>query len=405
MNSIIKTFRLTVVLCICSFLLGVFVFSVVRTYQSSVNASAFADMIIATCASRSYKPACYDEEIPKLMKRPYYFSMEKVFEVTSYIQKKDPSYLYCHVLGHRIAENEVERNPDSWKEVVARCPTTMCNNGCAHGALMKRFQSEYLTDKEIDAIKNDLLTVCEPRGSFHPAFVERSMCYHSLGHLFMYITRADMEKSVTLCAMVGSHGEDGTYTQTCTEGVFMSVYQPLEPEDIALIKGIAPLSKTDSVKFCHTFTNEIRDACMRESWPLWGESVVKPEGLLSFCQMNEGFLPQKRCVGTVMNFVTVRLIIDNKLSLGEFERYCTELPDPWGAECFARGAGRLVQIDPVFIGLSLDLCDLAENKGEGDACFEEMLSVKTHNFSVTHPAPETFCVRFPQRFKSRCEKL
>jgi hypothetical protein len=399
-----KSMKIIGIVAIASFLSGMFVSYLFRIQKNDTAARIFADSILSSCVSRSYKPACYDKEIPKLMRSPHFFSMEKAFEVTAYIQKKDPSYLYCHVLGHKLAEEEVARNPDRWKDVVTRCPAMMCNNGCAHGALMKRFQSEYLTDAQIDAIKNDLFTVCEPRGNWYPSFVERSMCYHSLGHLFMYITRAQIDKSAALCGLAGQNRDDGTYTQTCTEGVFMSVYQPLEPEDKALIRDIEPKSQAQSVVFCNRYSGDVRGACMRESWPLWSNEIMSPSGALAFCKLNEGYLPQKRCIGTVMNFITVRLIVDNNLSLSTFTDYCSGLSLEWQGECYARGAGRLMQIDPAFIDLSFALCDKAQVNGVGDLCYKEMLSIKTKNFSGANRQQEGYCLRFPERYKKSCDQ-
>jgi hypothetical protein len=93
----------------------------------------YAEDVLGRCSSVGYKPTCYDEEIPKLLD---IITMEDAFQVTRYVQEKRPEYLYCHVLGHNIAEQETRKDPSRWKDVVARCPTTMCNNGCPHGALI-----------------------------------------------------------------------------------------------------------------------------------------------------------------------------------------------------------------------------------------------------------------------------
>src|SRR3989344_9661052 len=69
----------------------------------SLNNSTFtkyADKIIKECADSTYRPGCYDKQIPKLMD---YISMEDAFEVTAIVQNKDSSYPYCHVLAHELS--------------------------------------------------------------------------------------------------------------------------------------------------------------------------------------------------------------------------------------------------------------------------------------------------------------
>ena len=104
---------------------------------------AAAETIIATCAQESYAPSCYDKEIPKLMDEGY--SMEQAFAVTQ-VARKDPSYQYCHVLGHYLAAKETQKDPENWKDVIARIPLGMCSNGAIHGAFQERFRAESLPE-------------------------------------------------------------------------------------------------------------------------------------------------------------------------------------------------------------------------------------------------------------------
>jgi hypothetical protein len=209
------------------------------TKTDAKQLTTFTSTILKTCASSdpNMSHACYDREIPKLMDSPTNISMEDAFEVTKHIVEQDPTYAHCHVLGHKLSGKEMKKDPSKWKDVITRCPTEMCNNGCLHGSLMERFNTEYLSDAQIEQLKPDLEDVCEPRDSWHPREVERSMCYHALGHLNMYITRADINKSLELCKLIGTKPDGRNYVETCTHGVFMILYQPIEAEDIALVKG------------------------------------------------------------------------------------------------------------------------------------------------------------------------
>ncbi|MBI3335617.1 MAG: hypothetical protein HY001_03920 [Candidatus Portnoybacteria bacterium] len=362
----------------------------------------YARKVIEKCASSTYHPSCYDKEIPKLMD---YISMEEAFKVTRIVQKSDPSYAYCHVLGHNISARETAKDPAKWKDVVARCPATMCNNGCLHGALMERFQnkSESLSNEEIEKIEPDLKDVCEPRGRWHPTEIERSMCYHGLGHLHIYITGADLNKSADLCGTIGVKDDGRNYVQTCTEGVFMQIYQPLEPEDFALVKGVTP-EKKDLESFCLGFAGMRKEACWRESWPLFLKEVQTPEGLATFCSFPKDEVEKRKCYGTVMNFLTPLFVLEQG-DAQKLKTFCSRLPFNRRGECFANSARRLVQIDPVLMDKAVGICDMAKTTGEGEKCYEVLTEFATWSFSPGSKAFISYCNKLPDPWRSKCKIL
>lgn len=370
-------------------------------FQPPKDIQQAAAAVVATCSGAAYAPSCYDEEIPKLMDRG--FSMEEAFAVTRVVQQQDPRYLYCHVLGHNLSYKEAERNTAHWKDIITRCPSTMCNNGCLHGALMRRFNAESLNDAQVEQIKPDLADVCEPRGEWNPTEVERSMCYHALGHLAMYITSANIPKAVGLCTEIGEKSDGRSYYQTCVEGVLMTVYQPLEPEDYALIRAIAP-GKEGVAAFCQQFTGEAFDACRRESWPLFIEDIRSPEGLVRFCTYSRDGLAQRKCYGTAFNILTQYLVMDTLKDLSELRRFCTALPAQPQEYCFANIAFRVIQIDPLLVHTGLEVCSLAAAAGVGEACYESLLHHAAHSFHPDTEALAAYCTPFPAAYRDRCLK-
>lgn len=351
------------------------------------------------CAKTNYPPSCYDVEIPKLMS---VLSMEEAFAVTRLVQEKDKKYLYCHVLGHNVSYRETSRDLSKWKDVVARCPTTFCNNGCQHGAIMRRFNAESLDDAQIAQVKPDLMVVCEPRGTWSPTEVERSMCYHALGHLNMFITKADINKSIGLCTEIGVKADGRNYIQTCTQGVMMSIYQPLEPEDFALVKNITPTKDTVDV-FCNKFTGEAWYACHSESWPLFMEEISRPDGLMKFCQYASDAVGREKCVSTAMNILTVNMVVNKDDQLGDLRAFCTQLPAPYNGQCFAYAAFRLVQIDPRYTKTAMSVCSLAQEARVGDVCYAYLMGHATHSFHPASSEAQAFCAEFPQPWKEKCD--
>lgn len=368
-------------------------------FQPPRDIAQAARDVVAACAAEPYAPSCYDNEIPKLMDRGY--TMEESFAVTRLVQEQDPRYLYCHVLGHNLSYKEAERHLSDWKDIITRCPSTMCNNGCLHGALMRRFNAESLTPEQVEQVKPDLQDVCEPRGSWNPTEVEISMCYHALGHLAMYMTNADITKAVDICTEIGEKPDGRSYYQTCVEGVLMQLYQPLEPEDVALVAHLTP--KKDYVDFfCKQFSGETYDACHRESWPLFLTDMQDPPGLVKFCSYTQDKVAQRKCYGTAFNILAQYLVMDSLQDLSGLERFCTALPLQVKEYCYANTAFRVVQIDPILVNTGLEICALGNKAGVGDACYESMLHHSAHSFHANSPALATYCATFPDHLKMRC---
>lgn len=355
--------------------------------------------MLTQCGNAPYRPACYDEEIPKLMD---VLSMEEAFRVAQIVIEKDQSYLHCHVLGHELAGREVEKNPAAWKDVIARCPTTVCNNGCLHGPLLKRFNKEVLNEAELAALLPDLEDVCEPRGSWQPREVERSMCYHGLGHLHMFVTGADMRRSVELCNAIGKKSDGRDYTQTCTEGVFMQVYQPLEPEDYALTKAIAP-SRDTVDRFCAPYSGEAFHACHREAWPLFFEQIQQPDGLMKFCSYSDERDGRDKCFAAVMNIVTVRKVTENENRLTALEAFCNALPGEFPDKCYANAARRMIQIDPLlYHKKALETCVLAKAAKNSELCYEYLASFARSSFEAGSNELRNYCAGLPESWRTSC---
>ena len=364
----------------------------------------YAEKILNECSNHDYRPSCYDREIPKLLDRGV--SMEEAFQVTRLIQEQDLTYFYCHVLAHNIAENETAKDPSQWKEVMAKCPVTMCNNGCPHGALMERFRNDvdYLTDEQIESIKLDLADVCEPRNDWNPREVERSMCYHALGHTAMYITNADLRKSVQLCREISTKADGRVYYQTCIEGVFMSVYQPLEPEDLALVKDLQP-SKDTVLDFCAPFKDDpvSYHACYKESLHLFRDEVITPEGYLKFCSYTKEPDRQDDCFRFTAFIITDKEILDNN-NIEGLINFCRKLPEHPMKLCIHSAAHRLMQTDTKLAPTATLLCQSATVLGQEieSSCYDSLLQFSAMGFIKDSAEFYEYCRLLPEPWQERC---
>ena len=342
-------------------LVGLFFFG---WYMSTSYPSAFASTdklaheVVAQCAQNENRPLCYEKEVPALMDQG--LTMERAFEVTKAVQALDPDYHYCHVLAHNISAKEAAKDLSKWKDVVARAPSGICGNGGLHGAFQERFRTDAVPDMPLDRLAEELAGVCDPRGGWKPTFLERSSCMHGVGHLAMYVTNADIGKSVALCNTLGQPASGEDFRRTCIDGAFMQIFQPLEPEDTSLVEHIVP-SKAKRQAFCERFEGVVRTSCIKESWPLIVDTITSPEGFSGICAPLSGNAEEYRyCATGVIYIVFGRLEYD----AGAMSALCAAVPEKLSIMCTARTASRFVETDWRNIPQALAGCSEAPGKSK-----------------------------------------
>lgn len=354
----------------------------------------YAEKILDSCKGAPHRPTCYDKTIPKLMDT---LSMEEAFKVTKLVQDQDDSYMYCHVLGHELSAREVQKDPANWKDIISRCPSGQCSNGCIHGGFQERFRKEsFTTDAEITAIKPDLMEICEARSNWNPTGLEQASCYHALGHLTMYITNADLNKATALCGEVANKNDGRDFRQLCYDGAFMQIFQPLEPEDFALVKGKQPTKKNVKA-FCASFPEAEHGSCISESWPLFRDEIQQPEGFIAHCSS----LPstqQDRCYRVLIYIVTPLLNFQQE-AIGD---YCSNLPQQLQPVCYANAASRMIETDYRFLTRAVALCTNAPTASLQDACFRELLTYSTYNYHPGSKESQEVCQALPAPWSEKC---
>lgn len=354
----------------------------------------YAEQVMTACAKTSYPPSCYDTEIPKLMDKGV--TMEQAFQITSLIQNKTNGYFFCHVLGHNLAAKETAKDPSKWTEVIGRCPVGQCSNGCLHGAAQERFRSESLTPAQVQAELPELSGICTD-GTRNYTGLEQASCDHSIGHLAMYLTNADIKAATAVCDVVAKQGNKDN-TITCYEGAYMQIFQPLEPEDFALVKNIAPTTTSAVETYCDTFTGQRQAACHRESWPLYGNKLFTAKGVQAFCSLTPAPENQRRCYNSLFYILTARFEFD----LTRITDLCTGLPQALESQCFANAASRAIETDYRLAPTSVALCKVADEHSVGEQCYQELMFYSTFNYHVGTPAFTNFCTQLPGAWKDAC---
>lgn len=362
-----------------------------------LTTQGYADQILSVCSGASYRPTCYEEEVPKLMPQ---ISMEQSFEVVRLIQNKDREYTYCHVLGHKLSAKETAKDPSRWKEVVARSPSGLCSNGSIHGAFQERFRTEALTDEEIEIYKPDFQDVCEAKANWKPTGLEQGTCYHAVGHLLMYITEADIHKSLKLCDDIAIKDEGRrNYSQLCYDGAFMQIFQPLEPEDFDLIKGKQP-KKEELADFCGQFDGDEIGPCWNEGWPLFRAELLLPGGVVDHCSRSilKEEADQNRCYLALFYVLTAQFSFDET----KISDFCNALPLSKKGQCFANAASRMIETDYRNTSRATTLCTGVNDPKSKGQCFDELVKYSTYNFHPGSSEALSLCAGLPDPWKEDC---
>ncbi len=368
--------------------------------KSHLSFDQYAQKIMAKCASSEIRTGCYNREIPNLMDSPSNLSMEDAFKVTKLIQDSDKSYAFCHMLGHNLSAKEVKKDLSKWKEVIRRCPAgNVCNNGCLHGSAMTRFQSEVLSDSQIEQLSNDLKDICEGRPGWEINESEKHMCYHGLGHLNMYVTGGKIEKALDICKAIITK----PILISCMQGVFMQIFQPFDSEDKALVKAIAP-NKNNVYKFCDQFKGEARGACFRESWPHFVKELETPEGLTKFCTYSIGDpVEQKKCFRKGIGMLTTLVTKRGGEVVPQLTDFCAKLKSPDDNYCFVGLALRILWADPVrFKGKALEVCETATDPKMKNDCLEALSKRGAVDFRDGSEEFYEYCNSLPSPWNINC---
>ncbi len=386
----LKVFLYTVAAAIC-IVIGGFFF---RTHIVSPSTSGIARAITQACAKTGADhSACYESEVPNLYPK---LGVAQIFDIVRAIRVDDPSYQFCHVLGHKIGERVVSEDPNNWVDAIPLNPSDgLCSNGFIHGVIGGRFSAEVLDDATIQKFLPDFIRACAPHDAWHPSDLDRAICYHGMGHLFDFITNADIPKALGLCANVAPDN----YSRVCIQGVFMQIYQPLEPDDYQLIAQMKVKPTKSTVRsFCATFKVPIYvGSCLEESWPMFQRSIFDGTGVRTFCS------GQPDATETNMCYVSMSSII-GRMSLADPSAAalaCGRFPADQQQTCYNFSAQAVLEEDLNDAKKALDLCRRASG-AIADSCIQTLVDHANFTFGSKTEAYNQFCRAVPSQYKSQC---
>ena len=364
--------------------------SVLRPEEVSVK------KIVHECTQAADHAACYEAEVAPLYPE---LSVPHIFDIIRDIRREDPSYQFCHVLAHKIGERVVAEDPDRWIDAIPLNPSDgLCSNGFIHGVVGGRFRAEVLDDATLQKLLPDFRRACEPHNGWKPSDLDKAICYHGMGHLFDFITDADLNKALALCEQTTTE----QYRRVCREGVFMQIFQPLEPDDYLMIERMSVKPTKDTVRqFCARFKDNAayEGACLRESWPLH-PGMADGTGVESFCSHQPNAEEETACYQSATAII-------GRQSLGNPERAasaCTELPQKWQDMCFSTVAQAFLEENRTDASKAIGFCARAESV-LAQRCMTWLITQAPFIFGQNKSEMKEFCAALPDGMKADCGQI
>lgn len=356
---------------------------------------ATADEIATTC--RSEGESCYEREVPKLYPT---LSIPEVFTKIREIRRMDSSYQFCHVLAHKLGEAVVAEDPSKWLDAIALNPSdNLCSNGFIHGIFVGRYRDDVLDEQRMQEALPELKIACEPHGEWHPSPLDQAICYHGMGHVFMFLTNADIRRALNACNAIGE-SPSGNFLRVCREGVFMQIYQPLEPDDFALLELLPEKPSTENYRrMCKVYsqTPEEEGACLREAWPLFRKGITDGSGVEKFCSSQPSATETDACYQTSSAIV-------GRMSLGKQQQAvdaCSKFPTSRHVECFSTVAQTRLEEQQTNGEVAIALCEAAPS-----TVVYECLAILARRASFIFPPASAersrFCGLLPADVQTTC---
>lgn len=352
----------------------------------STSEASEAARIVSLCSKDAVSSSCYEREVPALFPEK---SLTDIFSTIRAIRAQDSKYQFCHVLAHKLGEAVVAQDPERWMEAMSQNPSDgLCSNGFIHGVIGGRFRAEVLDGTTLQTFIPDFSRACEPRESWQASSLDQAMCYHGMGHLYMFITDAVIPHALSLCESTALEKGTGDYRRVCLEGVFMQIYQPLEPDDFLMLERMESVPTVHTVRaFCGMFThNAYEGACLRESWPLFREEILSGSGVDSFCAGQPDEKETMHCYESAFSIM-------GRMSIGNPEsalNACAQVHFSRKRACYAYAARAVLEESRKDGDAAIALCAAAPNRYKA-ACMEDVLSTAHFMFGNNIEASKQLC--------------
>ena len=273
------------------------------------------------------------------------FPLELILKVFAENEYKPDFFAMCHGTLHFIGR-EVYKINGSVAKALPQC-TSVCFEACSHGVLEGYFQTNNLSSIE---------KICGKKENFEKPELY-NQCLHGLGHGLMFITEADLPKSLKYCDSLNTQQD----RDQCYGGVFME-------------------NSTSS-------TNKEHPSRYLKAEDSWYPCNILEDRYLRMCYILQGFY-----VAQSLQYDTLAVI-----------ESCAGVPKKYQPSCFSA-------IGQVKVGHTQDPkevkneCYLISDNSYIDACIEGAVGAMANRYAGNMDKIIDFCFSVTDEHKEACYK-
>lgn len=310
------------------------------------ESSVFSEVasIIKNCEKLSYKEYCYADQLYGISKRN---DLVYAKNVLTSLQKEDPIQSRgCHLMGHKIAYAEMEKDPTSWKTLLQSQDPNFCTGGFMHGVLEAhmRYDSTFTLNAQTFPV------ICSNVKNVGNGMLS---CKHILGHLLLVEKQGNIKQAVAVCGEV----EDYASMIECLSGSFMENITRLNLIDHGLAKPLE-YSWKEAAKIedmCRGYAGLAEQACWKElSYMYITLNNSDPNGVYTSCNRAPEQVFRDECYLYGVGNLVVYSTFQQKNLPYLCDKYTID--DPLYDRCVSHVIGAMLTSSPDFIDRTDLLC-------------------------------------------------
>ena len=329
------------------------IFIIFLAFNSSTE-KLLLDESYLDCLDKEYKET--GECLRQLAGFAYSQNNAKSIEVA--IEKIDIRMLNrCHEFMHYLGW-EAYINEGSLPEAFL-VASGMCDSGMYHGIV-----EEYMNDSELNYTSEDLINIiipnaCETDFSNNQLEAVKHICYHGLGHGFMFITDNDLEEALNFCDYVKSD-----YGESCQSGAFM---ENVESKQVSRFGGhpkVFAYNDNDPDYPCSVLSQEYKNKCYAYKGA-YGSKTGDYRGAFEAClDIDEDY--QNVCFRGIGNNIPAPIFTPKEA--GEKCRVALDFGPKAYSECVTGAMSFLIQLNLGSAMAAVEFCDAIEDDYK-DNCY------------------------------------
>ncbi|MBI4084512.1 MAG: hypothetical protein HY431_01260 [Candidatus Levybacteria bacterium] len=364
-------------------------FQLVKSSQKEkpLGISSEVERFYAACGRYSRKEQCYADGFYTLSQKTDLTFAKKVLVA---LQKKDPRGARgCHLISHKIAYAQMEKDPSKWKDLLSQQDPNFCTGGFMHGILEKHMQ----VDQKFALTADQFPVICS-------IVKEQGVlsCNHILGHLLLVETGGDIDYALSVCKNV----VDNAARYECMSGVFMENLTRLNLIDHKLAKPL-PWNVENTKKIealCLQHSGEQAEACWKEiSYMYISMSNEDPAGLYEKCYG----LSQKNFREACYIYGAGNMVVFSDFKASDLPRVCEPfIEKDWGMydKCLGQITGSMMASSPEFRDNVISVCASAA-RGSNSYCFRQ-IAYRLKRANLPDKQKRDYCQNAPVDYKEDC---